>query len=257
MPTEKQIAPLTGALEDYLETVYELVRDKKLARIKDIAKARGVKSGSVSPAMRRLSDMGLVNYVEREYIDLTPEGERLARRVYAKHQVLSRFFAGVLNMPREAAVENACAMEHSLSDEGMEHLVRFFEFLEGCPDGSQFLERFHQCALVQPNKDGCDRDCPRREAMRGPEGGQVVSLARLRPGESGAVFQIEGSESIRQSLLDKGLVPNAKITVNRMQQDGLIIILEGFEVLLTFENAEAVLVVYSDTPSPQTRRQES
>lgn len=257
MPTKKHTVPLTGALEDYLETVYELVRDKKLARIKDIAKARGVKSGSVSPTMRRLSDMGLVNYVEREYIDLTPEGERLARRVYAKHQVLNRFFASVLNMPQKAAVENACAMEHSLSDEGMEHLVRFFEFLEGCPEGAQFLDRFHKCALVQPNQDECERDCPGKETKWGTKGGQVVSLSSLRPGESGAVFQIEGSESIRQSLLDKGLVPNAKITVNRMQENGIIIILEGFEVLLTFENAEAVLVACSNTPSSQTRRQES
>ncbi len=254
MPMEKKIAPLTGALEDYLETVYELVRDKKLARIKDIAQARGVKSGSVSPAMRRLSDMGLVNYVEREYIDLTPEGERLARRVYAKHQVLTRFFAGVLNMPRQAAVDNACAMEHSLSDEGMEHLVRFFEFLEGCPEGTLFLDRFHRCALVQPDQDACDRPCPHKDAMRGPKGGQVVALSRLRPGESGRVFQIEGSGAKRQALLDKGLVPNAQITVDRMEKEGLVITLEGFQIFLTFDDATAVLVVYGETQPSEPRR---
>ena len=83
---------LTSALEDYLETIFELVRDQKLARVKDIARARGVKSGSVTPAMKRLSELGLIKYVQREYIDLTPDGEIEARRIYAKHQILSRFF---------------------------------------------------------------------------------------------------------------------------------------------------------------------
>jgi len=92
MSDHKMQPDLTGALEDYLETIYELVRDRKLARVKDIAKARGVKSGSVSPAMRRLSDLGYIKYVEREFIDLTPTGERAARRIYARHQLLKRFF---------------------------------------------------------------------------------------------------------------------------------------------------------------------
>jgi DtxR family Mn-dependent transcriptional regulator len=46
---------LSTALEDYLETIFELVRDQKFARVKDIAKARGVRSASVSPAMKRLA----------------------------------------------------------------------------------------------------------------------------------------------------------------------------------------------------------
>ena len=71
---------LTGALEDYLETIYELVRDHKFARVRDIAKARGVRAASVSPAMKRLSDLGLIRYVRREYIDLTEQGEEEARK---------------------------------------------------------------------------------------------------------------------------------------------------------------------------------
>ena len=65
---------LSGSLEDYLETIYELVRDKKLARVKDIANRRGVRSASVTPAMKRLAELGLIEYVEREYIDLSEDG---------------------------------------------------------------------------------------------------------------------------------------------------------------------------------------
>lgn len=234
---------LTGALEDYLETVYELVRDKKLARIKDIAKARGVKSGSVSPAMRRLSDMGLVNYLEREYIDLTPEGEKLARRVYAKHQVLTRFFAEVLNMERELAVADACAMEHSLSDEGMEHLVRFFEFLEGCPEGARFLDRFHNCSLVQPEQAPCEHPCPRRAATA--DLNDTLPIVRMPSGTSARVSQVVGSSSLRRSLFDKGLVPDALVTLVRHLPSSLewTIAIEGFDIPLTQKEAEAVMVI--------------
>ena len=130
---------LTDSLEDYLETVYELVRDKKFARVKDIAQARGVRPGSVSPAMRRLAEMGLIEYVRREYIGLTPEGEERARRILARHQLLTRLFEDFLQMNHAAAEEEACAMEHSLSDEAMDQLVRFFEFLQLCPQAKELL----------------------------------------------------------------------------------------------------------------------
>lgn len=245
MPAEKQAQVLTGALEDYLETVYELVRDKRFARIKDIAKARGVKSGSVSPAMRRLSDMGLVNYLEREYIDLTPEGERLARRVYAKHQVLTRFFADVLAMDRTAAVADACAMEHNLSDEGMEHLVRFFEFLEGCPEGVQFLNRFHNCSLVHPDRAACGLPCPRREETANSKNGRIKALSKLNPGDAGRVFQIVGTGAIRKTLLEKGFVPDALVSLEKRspRKQKLVVDIDGYHITLTLKEAAAVIVV--------------
>ena len=154
---------LTGSLEDYLETIFELVRDKKLARVKDIAKARGVKAGSVSPAMRRLADLGLIEYVEREYIDLTPAGEVEARRIFAKHQLLTRFFSQILKMSKSSAEADACAIEHNLSDEGMDHIVRFFEFLQGCPEGNQLTVPGHS---AQSHQNGYEKD-------RGKQAGDI------------------------------------------------------------------------------------
>ena len=96
MADETGTCHLSSSLEDYLETVFELVRDRKVARVKDIAKARGVRAASVTPAMHRLAHLGLIDYAEREYIVLTPAGEKMARRVYARHRVLQRFFREVL-----------------------------------------------------------------------------------------------------------------------------------------------------------------
>ena len=87
---------LTPALEDYLETIYRLVGQSGFARVKDIASARDVRPASVSPALKRLDSMGLVQYERREYVGLTPAGEKAARKIYARHQVLSRFLSTVL-----------------------------------------------------------------------------------------------------------------------------------------------------------------
>jgi len=135
---------LTASLEDYLETIYALIQKKKVARVRDIARARGVRAGSVSPAMRRLADLGLVRYEQREYIDLTEEGERQALKVVARHRMLTRFLVDVLRMTPAAAEPDACAMEHNMSDEAMSRLTGLMEFLQERPDVSgEFLTCFH------------------------------------------------------------------------------------------------------------------
>ena len=58
---------LTASLEDYLETILQVTRAKPVVRIKDIARARDVKAGSVSAAMKRLEDLDLIRYERNEY----------------------------------------------------------------------------------------------------------------------------------------------------------------------------------------------
>ncbi len=134
---------LTRSLEDYLETIYALIRDQRVVRVRDIAEARGVKPGSVSPALRRLSALGLVDYTQRGHIGLTPQGERLARRVYARHRVLERLLGDVLLLPQQDAEPVACAMEHSLTPAAMDRLTLFLEYLEEHGEGRSFLADFH------------------------------------------------------------------------------------------------------------------
>jgi DtxR family Mn-dependent transcriptional regulator len=240
------IPNLTSALEDYLETIYELVREQKFARVRDIARARGVRSASVSPAMKRLADMKLIRYVRREYIDLTPEGEAAARRVYARHQVLTRFFEEVLQMPSEQARVDACSMEHSLSAEGMSHLVRFFEFIGNCPEGKQFLERYSQCPIVNEPDLSCGEDCrcEHHVADSGAQREPGQPLSAIKPGQQARVTHVNGEGAIRQRLLDMGLLPDVVLEVERVAPAGdpIWIKLQGFQLSLRRNEAEAVVV---------------
>ncbi len=245
MTNQSTVDGLTGALEDYLETIFELVRKQKLARVKDIAKARGVKAGSVSPAMRRLADLNLIKYVEREYIDLTEEGEAEARRVFAKHQLLTRFFRRILMMSPEAAEADACAIEHNLSSEGMDHFVRFFEFLQMCPEGDKLIGKFRECSLVHEDVTKCKTKCPLRKTGGRVHGKPLTSIWELSPGDKAMVCQIIGSGTVRQHLLDKGIIPEVKIEMERVvpEDDKALIRFQGFRLSLDQEEAESVIVL--------------
>ena len=235
---------LTSALEDYLETILQLVNEQSFARVKDIASARDVKAASVSPALKRLADLGMVNYARREYVTLTEKGEAAARRVYARHQILSRFFEKVLQMSHEAAESEACAMEHSLTNEGMERLVRFFEFLVSCPESSNgFLDRFHQCSLVHGEGGQFTCHCA-QSSDHCLLGITRMSVYELAPGQSGLVMNVGSQGAIRQRLLDMGILPNARITMARVAPAGdpVWIELDGTQLALRKPEAESILV---------------
>ncbi|MBN2340550.1 MAG: metal-dependent transcriptional regulator [Deltaproteobacteria bacterium] len=235
---------LSESLEDYMETIFELVRDNKLARIKDIAKARDVRSASVIPAMRRLSEMGLITYEKREYIDLTPAGERVARRVYARHRLLTRFFRDILGIPNEFAQKDACALEHSLSDEGMDHIVRFFEFIQSCPEGGDVIARLQTCSLVNSDKKQCTGGCAIRHKEHVPSPAQMKTLRQIKPGESCNIIRINGTGAIRQRILDMGLMPGINVYVERVSPAGdpMWIKFQGSQLSLRLKEAETVLV---------------
>jgi len=250
-------ASLTDSLEDYLETIYLLVREGSVARVRDIARARDVKAGSVTPALKRLSDAGLIDYAQREFIRLTPAGEREARRVLARHTILTRFFEEVLQLPSEAAEDQACAMEHSLSNEAMDRLVRFFEFMHVCPSSpAGFLTGFHRCldqhahaaaegpeVAPLPCSVGAGQGLPCALRPRDDDGpGQ--SAYDLKPGEQARVTHVNAHGAIRQRLLDMGVLPDVTLEMERVAPAGdpVWVKLEGCQLALRRKEAESVVV---------------
>ena len=235
----KQQDRLTGSLEDYLETIYDLVREHKVARVKDIARLRGVKPGSVSPAMRRLAALGLIRYEQREFIDLTAEGEARARRVVARHQILETFFRDILQMSPKAADADACAMEHTLSTGAMDRLARLVEVLESDAElGAALLDRL-------ADEIGGSRS-PRRGKRRvgTTARSRRIKLAELRPGQTCRVKAIRARGKKRQRLLELGVLPEAEVRMERpaARRKGFVVMLQGLAATLTREEAEAVIV---------------
>ena len=133
---------LSQSVEDYLETMYCLSRDKGEIKVKDISQALNVKPPSVVEAVKKLSQMGLVSYQRYREIKLTPDGRQVAEAIKERHTVLEDFL-NLLGVGVEVAGDDACAMEHVLSKSTICNLKSFAEFMEIYPYASQFMEAFY------------------------------------------------------------------------------------------------------------------
>ena len=126
---------LSSTMEDYLETVLNLEKDKKFVRVKDIAQKMDVKLPTVTSMLNNLVERGLINHEKYEYVELTKKGNHIAKDIYRRHVIFRDFLTGILNIDPKTAEEDACKMEHVVSPVTLERFVKFMEFVESCPRG--------------------------------------------------------------------------------------------------------------------------
>jgi DtxR family Mn-dependent transcriptional regulator len=124
------IGQLSESLEDYVEIIFNLIESQKVARVRDIARAKDVKMSSVVAALKRLDQEGLVRYEAREFVELTEPGSGLAKRLLKRHYFLTKFLVEVLQVDPITAEQDACQMEHAISLETMNRIYKFAEFLK-------------------------------------------------------------------------------------------------------------------------------
>ena len=107
--------------ENYLETILVLSQRNGNVRAIDIANELEFSKPSVSVAMKNLRTNGYIQVDESGRITLLPEGEKIARSVYEKHTLLTRYLIS-LGVPDQIAAEDACRIEHVISRESFEAL---------------------------------------------------------------------------------------------------------------------------------------
>ena len=136
---------LTPSLEDYLEAIRLISRDKPAVRAKDISARLEVTSSSVTGALRALAERDLINYAPYDLITLTPQGSKVAGQIIRRHDVLRDFLIKVMGADESEAEQNACRMEHSVSTAILERFVKFARFLEEAPaERCRWIEDFKQ-----------------------------------------------------------------------------------------------------------------
>ncbi len=107
--------------EMYLETILVLKKKKKMVRSIDVAEEMGLSRPSVSRGMSKLREAKCLEVSPEGELILTEKGQKIAEKIYERHQMLSRLFMR-LGVSEEAAVEDACRIEHVISDETFEAL---------------------------------------------------------------------------------------------------------------------------------------
>jgi len=130
-------------MEDYLEAIAMLRGKGRVVRVSQLSRRLKVKMPSVTSALRKLSEQGLVEHERYGYIKLTSEGDKVAGEVLRRHKALSRFFAQALDIDQETAEEDACKIEHVISPLSLKRMTKFIEFIEACPLGkANFPKRY-------------------------------------------------------------------------------------------------------------------
>ena len=143
MMTQETQRARTPSMEDYLEAIGNLGGERKVVRVNQIGQALKVKMPSVTSALKKLSDEGLVQHEKYGYVELTPKGNEIAKETIRRHKILSRFFTQALGVDYKTAEEDACKIEHVISLASLERLVKFLEFMEACPLGeANFPNRY-------------------------------------------------------------------------------------------------------------------
>ena len=112
--------------EDYLEKILQLSEIKEEVHAVDIAREMSFAKASVSEAMNKLKDQGYIEVGQKGMITLTPSGLEIAKKTLEKHLILTKMLMA-LGVDEKTAMEDACRMEHDISDKTWELIKKHAE----------------------------------------------------------------------------------------------------------------------------------
>jgi Mn-dependent DtxR family transcriptional regulator len=118
---------MTSSLEDYLEAVFVISKQKNSVRLTDIAEYLGVSKPSVNRAINTLTQNGYLEHVTYGDIVITPQGETYAANVLRRHKLIKHFLIDTLGVDEKTAENDACQMEHVMSSSTIERLYDYLE----------------------------------------------------------------------------------------------------------------------------------
>ena len=110
--------------EMYLETIYILTKTMPAVRSVDVGEYMGYSKPSVSRAVGLLKNGGYISVDKDGFITLTDTGLALAEKIYDRHKVLTKILTS-LGVSEETAAEDACRIEHVISDESFEAMKKY------------------------------------------------------------------------------------------------------------------------------------
>jgi len=130
---------LSSSMEDYLEAIYEIEREKTTVRVRDVARKLGVTMPSVNGALKNLEALGLIRHGRYEYIELTDQGSVRAAKIADRHRTILIFLTELIGVEPETAETEACRIEHVLSAATMDKLTEFIARNLNTPEETTFL----------------------------------------------------------------------------------------------------------------------
>ena len=214
----------TGNREDYLINILRLTEGKNNTKTTELASFMNVSPASVTEMLKVLANDGYVEYERYHGVKLTEKGLAYARVMRKKHHVLEDFLINVLNVDRATAHNEACRMEHALSEESAIRL----------------------CQMMGTHVDSDCQSCSTPCKAASSDGTDVTaSLSDLKPGEHGMISHLKNSDPrVIKKLIMMGFIPGRVLTLDsNLPDDNMTIVnVENSVVALNAELASSVFI---------------
>jgi len=205
------------SVEDYLKAIYDLSQNGKPVSTTEISRTLKVAPASVTEMLKKIAEKGYIVHSPYHGTKLTSTGRRIAEKIVRKHRLLERFLHDVLKIDKVKVHDQACGMEHSLSDDAAESLCRFLRHPDRCPDDGKVIP---PCDLQIGSCVECLELHSKGLEEVGKHNQNLVSIGKLKAGQCGKISFIRGGYNVRQRLLDMGLTPGTKICAVRVAPPG-------------------------------------
>lgn len=221
----------TEKAEMYLKGVLLVGQESPPVTITKIADFMGVSPASASEMVKRMELNGLVNTSGDDGIVLTDEGMSIARMLVRRMRIAERFLSDILKMPLPLIYDEACKLEHAMSDEVESRLAEVLGDPETCPHGFPI-----------PSEEG-RVGCPLTETMIG-----------LKPGEEATVLTLpERDGGLLEYLIGHGIKPGVRIQVDEVApfNGPMFLLINGERRALA---QEALAEVHVQSIGPESNR---
>lgn len=216
---------LSESMEDYLEAIFNLIRENGSARVTDIANQLEIAASSVNQGLKKLNQEGLVTQEKYGPIKLTEAGLRTAEKIRCKHKILYLFLNKTLGVSQKNADQDACSIEHALSDESFSKLVDYLI-------KNNYLEE-QNCAF----KLKAEKEETKLAAAQ-------VMLDKINIGSKAEVVKIQSKGRLKRKLMDMGLNRGVRVEVKGKAPmgDPIEIKVRGYSLSLRQDEASEILV---------------
>lgn len=188
-------------IEEYLEVLYRNGSNKEQVSTTKLSKELGIAPGSVTQMLKKLENLGYIKYTPYKGAVLTDDGMKIAQKITRKHRILEKFLMDVLKIKEENIHEQACEMEHTLSDEAERALCTMLHNPDLCPEDNVIPAcdfDFDSCKQCYSQKD-FDKIINRKF--------NLLSISELTSDADGIVSFIRGNDE----LLDDIAALNIKV----------------------------------------------
>ncbi|TAM57703.1 metal-dependent transcriptional regulator [bacterium] len=212
----------TESIEEYLEAIYRLEREGPGVTTSGLATELGISPASVSGMLKKLASEGYLDHEPRGVASLTQKGLEVGARTLRRHRLAERLLTDVLGMSWDEVHEEACKLEHAISERVEERLIVFLGQPKTCPHGHAI-----------PEADGSEATL------------DLAPLAQAQPGQNVRVAGVtdEVPEMLRY-LGEIGMIPGVNVQIVEKAPLGgpVTIAIDGTRHAISLELARTVLV---------------